>query len=499
MCPQCTFGGLCVIRSSVRFHAVNSLPPARITAQDFYDYDKCPHRVFLNRFGDPNEKLPNSDFLNLLFEHALTHEHKVVEDLSYVTPEGTTLEDRALSTMQLMRAGVERIYQGVLLQPDKSGIPDLLERVPGISQLGDFFYKPVDIKSGSGYEIEAKGILRTDYGMQLYHYGMLLEAVQGMFPPEAEILNRAKKRLPYPLGQFKLVYDETIAEIQLLSSGASSDEPALSSDCGACQWWAHCEKALVATEDVTLLADVGRSKKIALNSVGVRSIRDVLTFDFSRVKLKGIGPKIVESMTLAASSVLSNKLQVLAKAALPDAPRKIYLDFEDDPTQELIYLCGMWVEPALGGLNYHGLLGVDEAGEEKIWADLQQLCVSVASEDFTVFHYSSYERTKISALERKYSVSEKDALELFKTRMVDLYPVVKRSAVLPARGYGLKRIAPFVGVKYSAQNAGGAQSIVWFQEYQRNPSRKDILETLLTYNREDCVAMKSVEEWLRRL
>ena len=41
---------------------------ARITAQDFYDYDKCPHRVYLNRFGDPQEKLPQSDFLNLLFE-----------------------------------------------------------------------------------------------------------------------------------------------------------------------------------------------------------------------------------------------------------------------------------------------------------------------------------------------------------------------------------------------------------------------------------------------
>ncbi|HEV2616674.1 MAG TPA: ribonuclease H-like domain-containing protein [Candidatus Acidoferrales bacterium] len=45
----------------------------------------------------------------------------------------------------------------------------------------------------------------------------------------------------------------------------------------------------------------------------------------------------------------------------------------------------------------------------------------------------------------------------------------------------------------------GHQSIVWFQEYQRDPSGKDILETLLTYNREDCIAIKSVEEWLRQL
>ncbi|MBZ5503825.1 MAG: TM0106 family RecB-like putative nuclease [Acidobacteriia bacterium] len=471
----------------------------RVTAQDFYDHDKCPHRVFLNHFGDPSEKLPHSDFLNLLFENALTHEREVVADLAYEMPREVTLEDRALSTLQLMRAGAERIYQGVLLQPNESGIPDLLEKVPGNSRLGDYFYKPVDIKSGSGYKDEAKGILRTDYGMQLYHYGLLLQAVQGTFPPEAEILNRDRKRILYPFDQFSAAYQETLAEIRLLTAGAKSDEPALASECGACQWWGHCERVLVAAEDVTLLSDVGRSKKVALNSVGVRSIRDIPSFDFSGVKLKGIGPKTVASMKLAAISVLSNKLQVLAKAALPDPPRKVYLDFEDDPTQELIYLCGMWIEPALHGLNYHGLLCTDEAGEERIWAEFQRLCVAIAAEDYAVFHYSPYERVKIAALERRYAVSERDALTLFKSRMVDLYPVVKHSAVLPARGYGLKRIAPFVGVKYSAADAGGAQSIVWFQEYQRNPGRQDVLETLLTYNREDCVAMKSVEEWLRQL
>lgn len=473
--------------------------PTRVTAQDFYDYSKCPHRVFLNRFGDPEERLPHSDFLNLLFENALTHEHEVVEDLVCEMPGGTALEDRALSTLQLMRSGAERIYQGVLIQPSESGIPDLLEKVSGKSNFGDYFYKPVDVKSGSGYENEAKGTLRTDYGMQLYHYALLLQAVQGTFPPEAEILNRGRTRVPYPLGQFREAYHEALADIRLLAGGAKSDEPALSSECGACQWWGHCEKKLVAAQDVTLLADVGRSKKVALKSVGVNSIPDIPTFDFSQVKLKGFGPKTIESIKLAAISVLSNKLQILAKAALPDSPRKVYIDFEDDPTQELIYLCGMWVEPALSGLSYHGLLCVDEAGEEKIWADFQRLCAVLASEDFTVFHYSAYEKTKISFLEKKYFVSEKDAVELFKRRMVDLYPIMKRSAVLPARGYGLKRIAPFVGVKYSADDAGGAQSIVWFQEYQRDPSRKDILETLLTYNREDCIAMKSVEEWLRRL
>ena len=78
---------------------------SRITAQDFFDYDKRPHRVYLNRFGDLKEKLPHSDFL---FENALTYEYDVIRDLPYETPVGSTLEERAAATLELMRAGAER-------------------------------------------------------------------------------------------------------------------------------------------------------------------------------------------------------------------------------------------------------------------------------------------------------------------------------------------------------------------------------------------------------
>jgi predicted RecB family nuclease len=101
---------------------------------------------------------------------------------------------RAASTLELMRAGVERIYQGVFLQAGESGIPDLLERVDGHSKLGKYFYRPVDIKAGSGYENADKGTLRDDYGMQLYHYALLLESVQGTFPPDGDIPSHCRRQ-----------------------------------------------------------------------------------------------------------------------------------------------------------------------------------------------------------------------------------------------------------------------------------------------------------------
>ena len=398
-----------------------------------------------------------------------------------------------------MKRGAKLIYQGVLLQTTEVGIPDLLEKVPGRSKFGRYFYRRVDIKSGSGFADQAKGTLRDDYGMQLYHYGRLLEKIQGKFPPRAEILNKENERVPYPLKQFKAEYKKAEREIEALTKSTKSDEPALCGECGNCQWWGYCEKALVAADDVTLLAEVGRSKKLVLSAAGVRSIYDLVRFDFSKARLKGIGAKTAEAMKRQASCVLSNKVQVISKPTIPNPPRKIYLDFEDDPTQDLIYLCGLWIEPPIRGLNYHGLFCMDETGEAKIWDDFQDVCDALEQEDFVVFHFSSYEKTKLTTLERKYGVRNKAALENFRRRMVDLHPIVKNSVVLPARGYGLKKIAPFVGLNYSATNAGGAQSIVWFHQYQENPKDTEVVSELLQYNREDCIAMKHVEEWLRNL
>ena len=332
----------------------------RITAQDFYDYDKCPHRVYLNRFGDPTEKLPESEFLNLLFENGTAHEWEVVKGLEYEMPIGESLEERSASTLELMKRGAKLIYQGVLLQPAEVGIPDLLERVPGRSKFGKYFYRPIDIKAGSGFAVQAKAKLRHDYGMQLYHYGRLLEKIQGKFPLRAEILSKENERVPYPLKQFKAEYKKAEREIEALTKGVKNDEPALCGECGNCQWWGHCEKALVAADDVTLLADVGRSRKHILNAGGVQSIHDLARFDFSKARLKGIGAKTAEAMKQQATCVISDKIEVIAKPIIPNPRRKIYLDFEDDPSQDLIYLCGMWVEPAIRGLNYHGIFCMDE-------------------------------------------------------------------------------------------------------------------------------------------
>jgi len=113
-----------------------------ITANDILDYQTCPHRVYLNTHEDPGKKRPLAQFLDLLFRRGVLHEEKVLAGLKYNQPEGFTSEERFQSTLELMRAGEDLIYQGVLMAGDEQGIPDLLRKVSTQSKLGKHSYIP---------------------------------------------------------------------------------------------------------------------------------------------------------------------------------------------------------------------------------------------------------------------------------------------------------------------------------------------------------------------
>src|SRR3989304_1978617 len=128
----------------------------RIQAGQFYDYERCKHRVYLDRYGNSSEKTSDSPFLRLLWERGIQHEARVISKLSsereIAHVEAPTEEEAFAQTLAFMTRGVDLIYQGILRTPDGIGRPDLLEKTAGPSRWGDYHYVPIDIKSGGGFE-----------------------------------------------------------------------------------------------------------------------------------------------------------------------------------------------------------------------------------------------------------------------------------------------------------------------------------------------------------
>lgn len=470
------------------------------TASDIYDYLKCPHRVFLNYHGDPSEKSPLSPFLELLFGKGVKHEKKIIGELVVDEPAGVGLESRFASTLELMRQGVPLIYQGVLVYGDYIGRPDLLERQEGESSLGQHYYRPIDIKRGRGYE-EKTGKLRKHYGLQLAFYAKLLEQVQGTYPQSGQIWNIHGESVDYPIEDFQDELEELLPEVSRLRVGDEEDEPARISECQLCHWEEHCNQWLEQSKDISLVVGIGRSFKNTLGPAGYRKISDVPGWSIKEVvKLKNIGEKRAETWQRQAEAQVTNQMTLLEKPSFKDAPLKIYFDFEDDPTQNLIYHYGLLIEDEQGSLDYRYFFADGEETEERAWQDFISFCESLMGRDFVVYHYHHHEEVTLNSLAEKYPNFNRDALDNFKTRMEDLLRVVKKSVVLPLQGYGLKPLSQWLGFTYSSPDAGGTMSICWFNQYQDDPAGnahyKDII---IQYNREDCEATKVVKDWLTEL
>jgi uncharacterized protein len=117
-------------------------------------------------------------------------------------------------------------------------------------------------------------------------------------------------------------------------------------------------------------------------------------------------------------------------------------------------------------------------------------------EDFVIYHYSAYEREVFDRLAKKYGISL--ALEdKFKNHTIDLHRVAVEAAVLPLYFYSLKDIAQYLGFKWQAQDAGGAESVVWYNEWLETGDKK-ILDKILRYNEDDVRATLYVKEWLEK-
>ena len=143
---------------------------------------------------------------------------------------------------------------------------------------------------------------------------------------------------------------------------------------------------------------------------------------------------------------------------------------------------------------YKNFFVVERENEEKAARELWRYIDSL-SEDDVIYHYGSYEKTKANRLKEKYGLPEA-TLEKFDRLRVDLYRVVEQCSDWPLSSYGVKSIAKHLGFKWTSEDASGANSIAWFQEYQSNPANKELFEKILTYNREDCEAMIVVKDYL---
>ena len=86
-----------------------------------------------------------------------------------------------------------------------------------------------------------------------------------------------------------------------------------------------------------------------------------------------------------------------------------------------------------------------------------------------------------------------------KSRAIDLYfDAILKYTDWALSSYSLKAIAQYLGFKWRDETPSGALSIQWYNEYLKTGDKK-ILERILLYNEDDCIATMVIKDALVKM
>lgn len=489
-----------------------------ITASMLYNYVKCPHRVSMDLFGNPAEKDKISPFVQLLWDRGNAFEEEVIKQLKipFLNLRIVSDNERESLTTEAMIAGKKLIYGGRIRADGLLGEPDLLRKQ-------DSGYIAGDIKSGAGLEgvnEDTDGKPKKHYSVQLALYTDILKRMGVAGESEPFVWDIHGQEVPYNLNVSRgsripdsmwQEYQSSLKIVQSISSGETKTLPALASDCKLCHWRRVCMKQLEDLNDLTLIPELGRSKRDKL-ICHVASVKSLANTDISQLiqgnktVVPGIGAGTLKKFQVRAQlqTKTNAKPYLLEKVELPPQKLELFFDIETDPMRNICYLHG-FVERIDGDISTEKFIPffaqqpTPEAEEDafaKAWQYIRE------SNMTAVYFYSKYERTIWRELSKRYPnvATETDIEELFASKAaIDLYyDIVKSKMEWPTRDFSIKTLATFLGFKWRDKEPSGAASIEWYHKWVETEDLQ-IRQRILDYNEDDCLAMRILVDALRNM
>lgn len=498
--------------------AVAARTPPPITASMLYDLVSCPHRVAMDLFADPAERDEVSPFVQLLWERGAAHEEQVVADLGepFVDLSMYAGAEKERRTLEAMDRDEPLIYGGRITAADLLGDPDLLRK----EEAG---YIAGDIKSGAGEEgggDEGEGKPKKHYAVQLALYTDILERLGRSTGRWGFVWDIHGEEVLY---DFMLThgvrnpsrlwddYQECLGEARSIVSRVSETRPAYASICKNCVWYTACIKSLEAANDLTLIPDLGRSKReVMIGRIGsIRELAETNLADLitgGKTVFPGIGPPTLEKLHARAKLLTAENGQPYLRAPvlLPVADLELFFDIEVDPMRDVCYLHG-FVERRAGANESERFIAffadaptadAEERAFAEAWYYMQ------AAQPCKIYYYSKYERAIYRKLQQKYPhvCTEAEIEALFDpTRSVDLYfDVVLKATEWPTRDFSIKTLATHLGFTWRDTHPSGAASIEWFHRWIETGDPA-IRQRILDYNEDDCRATRVLLDGIRRL
>lgn len=513
------------------------------SAKDLINFLGCRHSTALDlevATGALNAPDDTEDpYLKLLQAKGNAHERAHLEKL---TSEGRSIREieRVASqhemteaTRHAMRDGVDVIYQGALRSGHWHGYSDFLLRTDLASDLGDYSYEVADTKLAR--------TTQPKHVVQLCIYSELLSLEQGLRPKHVYVVLGDGSTVKFKVDDYRHYVDMVRGHFQTFCDDKPATEAEPCSHCELCRWSDRCTEQWEATDNLRLVARLGRAQATKLRAAGVANIPELAALDDRRIP--NLQPETVDR--LRAQARLQNLQRTTGENVVETLPLEphhgfarlphpnegdLFFDMEGDPVYSadgsLEYLFGFHHVDA-GEEKFTPFWARDRVSEKKAFEDALDFITARLARfpDAFVYHYASYEEIALRKLARKYGASvsgtptepdkkqvdaikrlaqqhgtrEDEVDDLLRGRkLVDLYKVVREGIRTSEPAYSLKNLEVFYAPERTEAITSGGDSIVAFERWLVLGDDA-LLEQIEEYNAFDCRSTRLCRNWLLTL
>lgn len=358
-----------------------------------------------------------------------------------------------------------------------------LKKVSGFSRLGDFHYLPIICYEGQK--------IRKEQRLFLEFCALFISRLQGAIPNRGVIYHGREcklmtVRLSPDLNQGRNILEE----MRRSRNSVHAPKLILNRHCNTCEFMKRCYRQAIGEDNLSLLGGIGEKELKKFARKGIFTISQLSHTFRPRRKGKRQEQSRQHNHALQAMALRDNTVYVLGTPKLPTSPVRVYFDAEGDPDEDYIYLIGMIVSD-----------GTSETSCS-FWADNKDQQVHIFRQflsrlrefrDFILFCYGGYEKAFLKKMRHK--IKPKKDIDRLLEITINTLSLIYTHVYFPSYTNGLKDLGRYLGCRWTDEHASGIQSIVWRRKWEDSHD-EEWKQRLITYNLEDCAALKKVTEFL---
>ena len=443
----------------------------QITNEILLSFLHCPYKAYRKRSSE-NGKLSDFEQLSkeftisqkVLFAEKLSTEKRLIGSL--LTETDFTFTNGVIINQRFSNTNVELFLDGIEFIGKNRIIPILITPFEKITQTDKLFIalQSSYIQSEFNLNIESCKII----------YGKNFNETNLKFASFAKNIKKI------------------IAELNKMLSDSGEPSLILNKHCSVCEYNTFCKEKAKADDNLSLL-DRATSKTIEkYKKKGIFTIQQLSYIYKPRRRKKHTKELFAHNLELQALALRTDKIYVQQLPELPSQSIRLFLDIEGIPDQESYYLIGVLVckDETTICKRFWADKMFDEA---QIWQKFLSL-LNDYPDDAPLYHYGNYESKAIDILGKRYNT---DVVHL-QNRLINIVNSIYGKIYFPVYSNRLKELGNYLGVTWSSANASGIQSLVWrylWEGYQNEKYK----QLLITYNLEDCKALKLLTDKLMQI